>query len=176
MQKKGVNTDAYTQHLYTYLDRSKHTDRFLFGYFDESNQLVSIMGVYFWSLMPFATLSYMFLRQNLGLFNANQNGLNLCLHRCFEMCEAKSITTLFSLQKTKSFKHKIRTWRKNDTEITKKYFSIPQAQIPAHTMPEYSIIQKLMDYQTWPYDTTLWMTTLKPKYQKKINWGWDSLI
>lgn len=173
LERKNINILAFTTKLQTYLDRQSNPNKFLYGYFNESQQLTSIMGLYFWNSLPFATLSYMFVRKSSQIFNAYENGLSLCLHKCFEEGELRGVTTFISLQKAKSFKHKSRTWRAEETYLTKKYYSIPQAEIKAGTMSQYGIICELMDHQTWNYDTTLWMTLLKPQYQKKINWGKD---
>lgn len=169
LESKGVNVSAFTSKLDLFLDREHNPSRHLFGYFDESDRLNSMMGVYLWSFMPFGTLSYMFVKKNSKLFSADRHGLNLCLHKCIEVSEAKGVTTFFSLQNAKSYKHKSRTWRYNETCITKKYFSLAQAEIRAGTKSNFTGIQDLMDHQTWPYDLTLWMTLLKPEYQRKIS-------
>lgn len=175
LAQKGVRVEAFTSRLHNYLNREKFPDRFLFGYFDAEGKLISIMGLFYWKLMPFATLSYMFVRQDVGVFNADKNGLNLCLHHAFLLGESRGITAFYSLQKATSFRHKQRTWRKNDTEVTKKYYSVPEAKIDANQTSEFHSIWDMMDRQTWPYDTILWVTRLKPKYHEMLNWGEEDI-
>jgi hypothetical protein len=174
LQEKGINTNIFTSRIRSFLE-STTEQRFLLGFFNQKDELISTMGLYCWSSLPCATLSYMIVKKNFGQFNSRRNGLISLLHRCLEIGEKQGIHSFYSLQKAKSFHHKIKTWRQFDTELTKKYYSVSEYEIAAFEKPSYSMIWDMMDHHVRPFPTTLWNTRLKPEFEKKINWGWEEV-
>jgi hypothetical protein len=170
LEKKGVATKVFTFSVEEYL-KSDSPQKAIFGYFNAEKRLMSTVGYRFWPTLPYATLNYMVARKRSGLFNSKKNGLVFCLHRCFEVGASSGIRAFYHLQKAKSFQSKLRTWRKFDTELTKRYYSVAELVIEANQRTPFSIAWDLMDKQTWPYETILWLTRLKPEYEKVINWG-----
>ncbi|MCB0362328.1 MAG: hypothetical protein KDD35_06385, partial [Bdellovibrionales bacterium] len=142
----------------------------LFG-FSQSHQIYSMIGIHLWTAMPYATLSYMIVRQSKKSFRVDENGLVYCLHKCFEYGETFGIKAYYSLQKYRGIRHKRRSWRQYDTPLTSRYYSLLEYRVEAHHRPQHSIIYELMDKRTWPHPVGIWCTRLKPKYENLINWG-----
>lgn len=171
LKDKGLPTQIFTDRIHSFLE-SETEKKVLFGFYNDQNELISTMSLYCWNSLPCATLSYMFVKKNFGLFNSHRNGLNYLLHTCLTLGEKQNVRSFYSLQKAKSFYHKKKTWRQFDTEITKRYYSVPEYEIPAFTRSEYSMVWDIMDNQIRPNAVILWLTRLKPEYEKKMNWGY----
>lgn len=161
---------TFLDHLDLYLSDSQNKSDFLWGAFDSQERLISTMGIHYWPSLPYATLSYMFIRKTNERFSAENNGLVYCLHKCLEQGEQNNIRAFYSLQKSRTILHKREVWRKHDTDITKKYYSTVEVVVPKNEKSHLGIVWELMDKQVWPFETVLWNTRLKPEFEKVINW------
>jgi hypothetical protein len=174
LQKKNVYTNVFTDRVDSFLE-SKDSKSVLLGYFEEDGRLISTMSLYAWKLLPFATIGSMFVRKGVQNFNFLNNGIGSCLHHCYLIGEAQGIRGYYSLRKSKVHLQDIQLRRPFESEVTRKYYSTIEAQIAPNQQSQYPVFWDLMDRHVWPYPVTVWLTRLKPEFEKKINWGWEEV-
>lgn len=166
--KNGASIEVFFDHLDKYLDPNNRTKN-LFGYVDQSGMLQSFLGIHFWPSLPYSTVNYMFVRKVEKAFNTKNNGLVFCLHKALRHGELNGIKAHYSVQRYRGIKHKERSWRAFDTQLTKKYYSTLELVVPKNTKSKYSIVQELLDDRVWPYDLGVWCGRLKPEYEKVVH-------
>ena len=159
MQKRySDNTlSTYSAILDAYLDPNSQFP-ILFGVF-QKKRLLSTLGLWKWTALPYATITYLLAQPSKGIFNPLTSGFNLCFNRMIKYGHENGILAYYLFRK----KRRARFAYGNLPKELKKYFVYTEAIIPRNTRPRESIYWEIMDKEIKPFTGEIWRIMPKPK-------------
>lgn len=163
--EKKSNISDYYNSAKRYLD-SKNEKIFLVGSIEDET-LISMIGIYVWESMPCASLCFLFSRTK-GIFNIDKNGLSMCYSKCISLCEQMGVFEWYLWLPISRGKAHIRSWKVGMVLGLEKYMSHTVARVPANTCSVHKCYFHLMDNRTWPFESEIRRTMLKPEFLKNL--------
>jgi hypothetical protein len=162
-----TNSDNWESHYIQFFDGTEN--RYAMGYF-EDNKLQTFICILlhenkargkFWLIWAF------FSRKFNNFFNFNDSDKGLLLKEAFSFAESKGYYEYYYWVSKRISKVYERQWLRNNFMKTGRYDLIDLDVVPANTIPEVDLYQKMLLNTTKPDDIYFKKRVLKEKYRNK---------